>query len=293
MKSTAAIPLALVLFFTSCSTQDPRVGHEDTARDLTLVSQNVHYYVPSRDATDWTQRRVALTAALKDLDADVILFQEMETFQGRAESSVNVQRDWVLATVPGYQAGANTADATTFPITQPIFFRTSRFELLDQGFFFFSPQPDQIYSPTWEGHYPSFTSWVLLGETATGRRLYVYNTHLEAFASDTLDRGTRLIGDRIRARAFPEVPVLLGGDFNMLSGDTKLAVLAEAALARAPVETTSFHFGWGLHLYRAIDHFFATPELTWVFGGAVQKTWEGHYPSDHYPVLAAYQWTNP
>lgn len=279
-----------VLVFSACTTNDPRLGQEHTARDLTLVSQNVHFYVPSRDDTDWAHRRLALTAAIQDLAPDILLFQEMETFLGREETSENHQRDWVLETVPGYQAGANASDARQFPITQPIFFRTERFELLDQGFFFFSPQPDVIYSRTWEGHYPSYTSWVLLREKGTGRRLYVYNTHPEAFSTDTLERGTRLIRDRIQARTFPEVPVILGGDFNMTSGDSKMAVLAGANLVRAPADAASFHFQIGLHLYPAIDHFFATPELAWAFGGSVQKKWEGYWTSDHYPVLAVYQW---
>lgn len=285
--------LGLVTLLASCSSHDPRVGQEQTLRDLTLVSQNVHYYIPDRDNTDWVHRRHALTAALKELAPDIILFQEMETFQGREETSANLQRDWVLETVPGYQAGANAAEATQFPITQPIFFKTEKFELVDQGFFFFSPTPDQIYSRTWEGHYPSFTSWVLLRQKANDQKLYVYNTHPEAFSNDTLDRGTRLVRDRIRNRAFPEVPVILAGDFNMLSGDAKLTVLKDAKLTRAPTDATSFHFQAGLHLYSAIDHFFATPELIWAFGGAVQKKWEGFWTSDHYPVLAAYQWRAP
>jgi len=259
--------------------------------DLVVVSQNVHYYEPDRDDTDWDHRKLALTAALKELNPDLILFQEMETFTGPGESSANLQRDWVLATVPGYTAGANAADASSFPITQPIFFRTDRFRLVDQGWFFFSPTPDQLYAPTWTGSWPSFTSWVLLEERATGRQLSVYNTHPEAFSEVNQRRGMQLLADRIAALGRPGVPVLLGGDFNQFGGDEKLKPLAAVGLVRAPADGPSFHFQKGVHLYPAIDHLFTTPGLTWRWGGAVARPWEGQWPSDHHPVIGVFRWS--
>lgn len=285
------VAAALVVgLLAGCASSDPREGHRVEAGDLVVVTQNVHYYAPDRDDTDWEHRKLALTAALKDLNPDLILFQEMETFTGPGESSANEQRDWVLATVPGYTAGANAADSSTFPITQPIFFRTDRFRLVDQGWFFFSATPDVLYARTWTDSWPSFTSWVLLEETATGRPLYVYNTHPEAFSEENQRRGMRLIAERIAGRAYPEVPVLLGGDFNQFGGDEKLKPLT-AGLVRAPADAPSFHFQKGVHLYPAIDHLFSTPELTWRWGGAVARQWEGQWPSDHHPVLGVFRWS--
>jgi len=272
-----------------CATGDLRHG-EDNQGDLRVVSLNVHYYEPDRDHTDWAHRKLAVTAALKELAPDLILFQEMQTFEGRDDTNRNDQRDWVLQTVPGCTAGASAADASTFPITQPIFFRTDRFRLVDQGWFFFSPTPDVAYARTWTNSWPSFTTWVLLEEARTGRRLYVYNTHPEAFSDTNQRRGMPLVRDRIEGRAHPEVPVLLGGDFNQFGDDPKMRVFTEAGLVRAPVDTPSFHFFLGLHLYPAIDHLFTSPTLHWLGGGAVQRQWEGYWPSDHHPVVGDFHW---
>jgi hypothetical protein len=41
---------------------------------------------------------------LKDLNADIVLFQEMETFDGGHVPTGNLQLDWVISTVDGYIA---------------------------------------------------------------------------------------------------------------------------------------------------------------------------------------------
>lgn len=290
MNWLALLPWIALTLLAGCTTPDPRLVYDLSQGNLRVVSLNVHYYQPDRDDTSWDRRRHAVTAALIDLNPDLVLFQEMETFRGSDENTDNVQRDWVLATVPGYTAGANEPDGRRFPITQPIFYRTDRFQLVDQGWFFFSPTPEVLYSRTWTGSWPSFTSWVLLEETATARRFYVYNTHPESWSDTNQRLGMPLIRDRIASRAFPDLPVLLGGDFNQLGNDPKLAPLAEVGLVRAPADVASFHFQKGWHLYPAIDHVFASPEFQWLGGGAIQKQWEGQWPSDHHPVLAVYRW---
>lgn len=286
--NSLAILVGLVAL-AGCAGTDPRTGNTVAPGDLVVVSQNVHYLAPGRDETNWEGRRDALTAALIDLNPDVILFQEMETFTGPSEASANVQRDWVLATVPGYAAGANAPDATKFPITQPIFYRTSRFILVDQGWFFFSPTPDQIYARTWTDSWPSFTSWVVLEEKTTGRRLAVYNTHPEAFSEENQRRGMELLAQRVAPTLAQGIPVIVGGDFNQFGNDPKLRPLENLGLVRAPADGPSFHFQKGWHLYPAIDHLFASPELQWQWGGAVPRQWKGAWPSDHHPVIAVYR----
>ena len=54
------------------------------------------------------------------MDADIIAFQEMESFGRGADKNINLVRDWLLSQNPDYAAGAN-GDASVLPITQPIF----------------------------------------------------------------------------------------------------------------------------------------------------------------------------
>lgn len=65
-------------------------------------------------------RKAPLDAVCKAMDADIIAFQEMESFGRGADKNINLVRDWLLSQNPDYAAGAN-GDASVLPITQPIF----------------------------------------------------------------------------------------------------------------------------------------------------------------------------
>ena len=49
---------------------------------LHIASFNIHYIVPNDKNDDWGERKHAVTRVLKDIDADIVAFQETETFDG-------------------------------------------------------------------------------------------------------------------------------------------------------------------------------------------------------------------
>jgi endonuclease/exonuclease/phosphatase family metal-dependent hydrolase len=299
-----------------------------TPHELSVMSLNVHYYRPGADKSEWQRRKYAVTAALREMQPDIVLFQEMETFEGGHMPRRNEQLRWVLERVEGYAAGAlgagkpveylgrkrrtegtgpgrSTTDAArateaglrtagldsgTFPVTQPILYRPARFALVEEGFFFFSSTPDEIYSQPWAGSWPAYTSWLLLRERSTGRLLYLYNSHLDAFSGENRRKGSRLIRRRIAERSIRTAAVVLGGDFNALPGWRLLATIEEAGLRRVPIKSATYHFRRGLELFPAIDHLFHSPALKPVSYGVVQQKWAEHWPSDHHPIVAAFDW---
>ena len=156
MRGVMAVLLAAAAFvgLTSCASMDRQVTAPppDTLR---IATHNVHYIWLERaegpwSVGDWEARKGAMDAAFKALDADLVGFQEMESFGRSSDPNTNLARDWLLDQNPGYAAAAS-GDARSFPSTQPILYRTDRLELLEQGWFFFSDTPDVIYSRTFNG----------------------------------------------------------------------------------------------------------------------------------------------
>lgn len=92
------------------------------------------------------------------LEADLIAFHDMESFRRGDDGLVNMTRDDLLAAMPEFSLAAS-GDWRQFPSTQPIFYRTDRPRLVEQGWFYFSDTPKVIYSPTINGSYPAFASW--------------------------------------------------------------------------------------------------------------------------------------
>jgi hypothetical protein len=87
-----------------------------------------------------------------------------------------------------------------------IFYRENRFQVLDQGFFFFAPNPDQIYARSWEGHYPAFCSWARLRDNQNGATFYLYNVHFDHSSLRNRFNSARLVADRIAGREHPGHP---------------------------------------------------------------------------------------
>ena len=131
------------------------------------------------------------------MDADIIGFQEMETFSGGKFNKINRQRDWILQTVPGYRAAA-VGDPKVFPSTQPIFYRPERFELVDQGWFYFSTTPDVIYSRSFDGGFDYYTSTARFRERASGEMLTVFNVHTDIRSGGNRRKATKMVAERAK-----------------------------------------------------------------------------------------------
>lgn len=256
---------------------------------LRVASFNVHYIVLGQTEGRWSEagwqaRRGAVDAAFKTLDADIVAFQEMESFQRGSDGSVNLARDFLLTRNPGYGVAAS-GDWRSFPSTQPVFYRNDRVTPQDQGWFFFSETPDVIYSQTFNGSYPAFASGVRFA-TPQGP-VTVVNLHVDAFSRENRRRSIALVAERI-APMLAQGAVVVTGDFNALAGSPLLRPLKRLGFA-FPRAKASFHFDKGLHLFGAIDHI-GFNGLTAARGPyVVQGRFDGAFPSDHYPVVTDFQ----
>ena len=68
--------------------------------------------------------------------------------------------------------------------------------VLEQGFFFFSPTPDIIYSRPWKKRFPAFCTWVRFRD-AKGGRFYLYNVHFDHSSLTNRVNSARLVAQRL------------------------------------------------------------------------------------------------
>ncbi|MBV2361244.1 endonuclease/exonuclease/phosphatase family protein [Thalassococcus sp. CAU 1522] len=285
--------LALVLLVLGC--QHVRLSGgalpERPADALRVVSFNVHYIVLGQDEGrwsegDWHRRKHAMDAAFKALDADIVAFQEMESFRRGSDGSINLARDWLQKRNPDYAVAAS-GDWRVFPSTQPVFYRPDRLTVQDQGWFFFSDTPDAIYSRTYDGSYPAFASWV----SFAGDRgpFLLVNLHTDAFSRDNRRRSLALVAERAVALNADGHPMIVLGDFNVLSGSPLLDPLRALGFDFPRMGRTTYHFDRGLHLFGAIDHVAAAGLRDDGARHVLQSRFDGVWPSDHHPVVADFR----
>jgi len=257
---------------------------ENSADDITFGTFNIHYISSRQKTMTWEERRGAVVEALREGSADIIGFQEMETFAGGRWNSENRQLNWVSEHFPEYSV-TSVGDPRTYPSTQPILYRRERFEALEQGYFFFSPNPDVIYSKPRSGRFDAFCSWSRLLDRKTGRSFTIYNVHFDAVSQQNRNKSARLVAERISSRLHREDGVVLLGDFNSPKFLRPVTILRETALKLANTTGSTYHFYRGIDILPAIDHVFYSQDFIYRQTSVIRHRFEGVWPSDHYPVF--------
>lgn len=290
--------LVLALLALAVACQDFRNGGVTTLPPqppgtVRVATLNVHYIDMRADGGRWSHdgwqaRKVPLDAAFKAVDADLFAFQEMETFRGGNDDSVNLARSWLLERNPEYAAAA-VGDWRDFPSTQPIFYRRNRFDVLDQGWFFFSETPEVIYSRTFNGSYPAFASWALFEDRMSGAVFRVVNVHTDYSSRDNRRRSIALVVERIGPWIDGGEPVFLAGDLNARLKSDLHRLLEDAGLTFMPVAGATYHLDRGLNLFGAIDHIGYAGARPVGAPVVVRERFGDVWPADHYPMFADFR----
>lgn len=267
---------------------------EAAPNTLRVGTLNVHYTILSRDSGpwsvgDWNRRKGPLDMAFKAMQSDVVAFQEMESFAFDAGRDTNLGLDWLIQQNPDFTAAA-TGDPEVFPTTQPIFYRTNRVRLLDQGWFFFSDTPDVIYARTYNGGWSAFATWAQLEDRTTRAKFRVVNIHTDYASKSNRLKSAELVAQRITPWVEAGENVFVVGDFNARRGDDTLAIVERAGITFPKIQGSTYHFNRGLNLFGAIDHLGHTPTIALVGQPVViRQKFGGEWPTDHYPVLGDFK----
>lgn len=267
-----------------------------TDETLRIATYNVHYIILSKETgpwsvADWERRKGPLDLAFKEVGADVIAFQEMESFARGNNGDTNLTLDWLLGNNPDYAAAA-VGDPNEFPSTQPILYRTAQLDLVDQGWFFFSDMPDVIYSRTFNGSFPAFASWAVFQDKRTNDQFRVVNIHTDYASRSNRLQSAQLVADRIAPWIAAGETLFVVGDLNARIGDKTANIIADAGVDFAPVRGATYHMNRGINLFGAIDHIGSVGAVDLVGDPVVlRRKFDGEWPTDHYPVAADFKFS--
>jgi endonuclease/exonuclease/phosphatase family metal-dependent hydrolase len=150
---------------------------------------------------------------------------------------------------------------------------------------------------SWNVSLPRMVTWGLFEVKEGGKRFYFFNTHYPHRAEDAEARVhcTEVLMQRL-AKLPADTPVVLTGDFNsgapdaqpykMLSAELKDARMSAAR--REGPEGTNGGFR-GRTTGARIDWIFFRGNIKPLESETIVRNNDGHYPSDHFPVLAVLQ----
>lgn len=256
-----------------------------TAQALRFLTYNIRYDNPNDGDNAWPKRRDWLAAQIGFYSPDVFGIQEGLHHQVEFLAQSLPQYAWVgVGRDDGRQAGEYSA----------LYYRRDRFGLLDSGTFWLSETPDQP-SKGWDAALNRVCTYALLRDSATGRSLWVFNTHFDHMGQEARRQSAALILQKIREKNPDNLPVFVMGDFNSEPGDAPVAVMKSALMdTQDACEIPTFgppgtFNGFKFHepVTRRIDYIFAGGTGLQVLRHAVlSDSKDCHYPSDHLPVMA-------
>ena len=175
----------------------------------------------------------------------------------------------------------------------PIFYSEARFTLLDSGTFWLSDTPDVMSKYPECGEY-RIATFVKLKDKVTGITLAVYNTHPDWNSVEARIKQLAVIAAKAKEAAADKIVVFgdLNSDRTLPGGNEGLAPI-EAFLKDSKTFPGMADYGATFNGYgidpdgpMGLDYIFLPAETNVLAVGKVDATYDGVYPSDHYPIWA-------
>lgn len=246
---------------------------------ITVMSSNVRTYSPTDYfKKSWFYRAGLVRENLQEYLPDIVGFQEVTW----------LHYGYLQKVLDGYDSVITYRDESFMSEGCPIFYRSDRFELIDKGSFWLSETPEKM-SKDWGAACYRVCSYVILKEISSGEELVVFNTHLDHVSDEARVKGISVVLDKIKE--FGGKPSILMGDLNAKPNSVTYQSTVESFLdaqvvAKETMDGATYQ-NWGKKLdNQRIDYFMVSKTGIEVNKYAiVQNTYEGIYPSDHFPIF--------
>lgn len=259
--------------------------------EFRIMSYNIRYAgnEQTEGVNSWKQRKQLVASMIDFNHADIVGLQE----------ALLIQLDDLTNLLKGFSwVGAGRDDGDKKGEFSAIFFKTDRFEVVEQGTFWLSETPG-VPSIGWDAAFPRVATWANFLDKRTQKSFLVFNTHFDHVGEMARINSSKLLLQRIRATE-KTIPVILTGDFN--TKDTTKAYQELLRLSNSEVNlfdaqfiskkehhgshVTFNGFGKSIEPGNKIDHIFITESVEVLKHGVIDETVDGNYPSDHMPVVA-------
>ena len=246
--------------------------------EITVMSCNVRYYTPlDLFRRSWFYRAELIAEEVAAVSPDIVGFQEV-TF---------IHQSYLERIMQGYANAMAYRDEFVLSEGCPIFYRTDKYELVEEGSFWLSETPE-VMSKSWGSAHYRIAVYVLLRDRASGEEIAVFNAHLDHESEQARINGIKVVLDKIAELG--DMPAILLGDLNAEPDSETLKSAYEsfddsALIANEADSGATFH-AWGENLDRErIDYILVTKGDAVVYEYRIVDNLHGkEYASDHSPI---------
>ncbi len=252
-------------------------GGSVTVNGTQLKVMSFNILTSAKDGSNWSGRREAARQLINYYKPAVIGVQE-----ATATQLGNIKND------TGYTYYA--IDRGDGEMT-PIMYDASVVTMDRKGYFWLSATPG-VESDSWNDPHRRITTWALFNVKATGEKFFMVNTHL-GLTWQSASNGVQLIVNKIKELNPEGYPTFMTGDYNVLDHSTALTPLKfimENVRETAPVtdHLNTFNNKGGSEA-KIIDHIYYNGFIPVKYETITRKFNNVTYVSDHYPIMATFQ----
>ncbi|MBE6677348.1 MAG: hypothetical protein E7597_00940 [Ruminococcaceae bacterium] len=275
----------------NCGTNATVENHYTTAEhEISVMSFNVRV---NSDASpnSVSDRAPRVKQHIADYNPDIIGFQEVvPLWKSNFDSWLTgYSKEFIWRDSAGTEAA-------------PLYWKTDKFTVLEQGSFFLSETPD-VMSKGWDANYNRTCSYAALVHKASGILVLAFNTHLDNGGTEARPNGAALIASRMQAleekykgQGYGDnIAMYCTGDYNSKKNSTayanmtaNLADLRTDANTKLSSTSLGTYNGWGAS-DSLIDFIFTnnhgSESLTYKVNN---EQINGYYISDHYAVYGTF-----
>lgn len=286
------ILMPAILTFSACGESGESSSDITTAEEpIRVLSFNIRFDNPNDGPDAWPHR--------KDFVTDLIRFHKLDLV-GIQEGLVH-QLDDMEEKLPGFTwVGVGRDDGERSGEFSAIFYNSERFNLIEEDTFWLSDTPEVPGSIGWDAAITRVATWARFLDLKNNRRFFVLNTHFDHVGQEARVNSAGLIIEKVSELAGGD-PVIVMGDLNVTEQNEAYEIFTDPDSRDSDLElfdgfyhSKHGHYGptstWNaferIFPDRRIDYIFTDRHFEFLEHGILADERDGHFPSDHLPVLA-------
>ncbi|MDR2038382.1 MAG: endonuclease/exonuclease/phosphatase family protein [Bacteroidales bacterium] len=276
MKKILVLLLSVFIVFPGYTQKKNKKSPEKCI--LRVASYNIWV-----NATSWPDRRDAVSSLVRFHDFDIFGTQE-----GTKPMLDDINR------AGGYAYIGEGRDGGVKGEFSAIFYKTDRFDVLDNGNFWYSETPE-VPGKGWDAVCCNrICSWGKFRDKVSGREFYFFNSHYDHQGKKARVESSKLLLLKIKEIA-ANYPIFATGDYNATPESESIRILLDDGLLKdsytlskqPPYGTVGTFQGLKVdaEMKTRIDFIFVTDHVNILKYGVLNDRPYGRCPSDHDPVM--------
>ncbi len=269
----------------------PEKPSEDPDKIIKAMSYNIRTGTSDTNTNNkWDNRKKASPAMIKDMKPTVFGLQEALYFQVSYLNDNLPDYDFYgVGRETGKEGGNSSVGGDEI---MAIFYNKNEVTMGDHGTFWLAEGAPTTPVKGWDASYKRTATWAMFTHKKTGKKFLYVNTHYDHKGNLARENSSKLLVEQFKKLNPENYPVILTGDFNLEFSSNLLLPLKNAMNdARTTADKTSHAAtfnSWGSKS-QIIDHIFYKGLKAWRYQVVNTKYENVPYISDHYPIMATFQ----